>query len=83
MQNNPPVGNNPPSLPRLGPQENPVPLPNDGFMLPQTLDDASTTASGLSSLESYPESSRETSPATSPRGTNEQDNKSKTTPGRQ
>ena len=73
--------NTPPARPRLGPQPGPVD-PNDIApfeLLPPALDDArSTTASGSESSGL----STATSPTTSPRGTDEQNNK-KTTPGRQ
>ena len=72
--------NTPPATPILAPQPDPVRLPNDNLLLPPALDldGTSTTASGSES--SGP--STATSPTTSPRGTDEQNNK-KTTPGRQ
>ena len=74
--------NTPPAPPRLDPQRDPVQL-HHAVLLPPAQHDASTTASGLSSLESSPEPSRETSPATSPRDTRKQNDEKRITQGRQ
>ena len=74
--------NTPPATPILAPQPDPVRLPNNDFLLPPTLDDASTTASGLSELSSL-QTSPNSSPATSPRNTYQQTDQGPINKGRQ